>query len=129
MDKCIWIVDLVDGTRIFQDDDRAFTHTPSAWKRLGYYVDDNPNNKIAKMRLRFGTNIVELLPDRPTYFYSRGLLQAATQTHGLDFHIIGWPVSDDEVLLTWYKTPELVVTEYRRRKISECKKEQLIGVA
>ena len=88
IDKCIWAVDLKDGTKVFQDDDRPGLATASAWKRLGYYVKDFPENSISKMRLRFGTHIVELPSNQPFYFYSKGLIQSFTQSFGLDFHIV-----------------------------------------
>jgi hypothetical protein len=127
-DKTMWVVDLQDGTKIFQDDNRPGLTTPSAWKRLGYYMQDFPENTIAKMRLRFGTHVVELPSGHPFYFYSRGLLQAITQTHGLDFHIVGWPNDSGSITCVWYKVPELVVTQEVTREISECSPEQLIGL-
>jgi hypothetical protein len=126
--KTMWIVDLKDETKIFQDDDRPGLHTPSAWKRLGYYMHDFPENTIARMRLRFGTHVVELPGGKPFYFYSRGLMQAITQTHGLNFHIVGWPNDSGSVTCTWYKVPELVVASQADRAISECTPEQLIGL-
>lgn len=125
--RCVWIVDLKDGTTIFQDDDRPGVKIPSAWKRLRYYVQDYPENKIAKMRLRLGTHVIELPSEQPFYFYSRGLLQSMTQTHGLDFHIVGWPDGKGCVACTWYKAPELVITEESTRPMSKCAPEQLIG--
>lgn len=125
--KAIWIVELKDGTKIFQDDDRPGLHTPSAWKRLGYYAQDHPNNPIVKMRLRFRTHIIELPSDQPFYFYSRGLIQAVTQTVGLDFHIVGGPNDSGSITLIWYKAPELVISKQAIRSLAECQPEQLIG--
>ena len=129
--KCIWIIDLSNDIKIFQDDDRPKLHTCSAWKRLGYYMEDYGDTvSIAKMRLRFGTHIIELPPERHYYFYSRGILQSASQTYGLDFHIVGWPTEDkqESLVCTWFKTPELVMTSQKPRAISDCQTEQLIGI-
>lgn len=128
-DKCIWIADLSNGIKVFQDDDRPGQHVPSAWRRLGYYFEDY-KAKIVKWRLRFGTNVVELPDNRPYYFYSRGLLQAIQQSHGLDFHIVGWPIdkSGNELELIWFKVPELAIAERRTRFVRECEKEQLVGI-
>jgi len=125
--RCVWVVELKDGTKIFQDDDRPGLITGSAWKRLGHYIQDYPQNGIAKMRLRLGSHIVELPSDQPFYFYSWGLLQAITQTHKLDFHIVGWPDDDGNIQCTWYKVPELVVSQTATRAIEDCVREQLIG--
>jgi hypothetical protein len=127
-DKCIWVVTLKDGTKVFQDDDRPGIQVPSAWRRLGFYVGDHPYNPPVAMRLRFGTNIVELPSEQPFYFYSKGLLQAMNMTYGLDFHIVGWP-DDGKVLCTWFKVPELAATEQRHRELSDCRREQLVGAA
>ena len=127
VDKCIWVVDLKDGTKIFQDDDRPGLHVPSSWRRLGYYAEDHPDNPIVRMRLRFGTHIVALPGDQPFYFYSRGIIQAMTQTHGLDFHIVGGPNDTGDITCVWYKAPELIATQQAARLISDCQPEQLIG--
>lgn len=126
-DKCIWVVDLKDGTKVFQDDDRPGLHTPSAWRRLGYYLQDYPENKIDKMRLRFGSHIVELPGGKPFYFYSKGMVQSMTQTYGLDFHIVGWLDNNGQVLCVWYKVPELAVAQTAHRPLSKCLPEQLLG--
>ena len=125
--KAIWVVDLKDGTRVFQDDERPGLHTPSAWKRLGYYAKDYPDNPIVKMRLRFGTHIVGLPSNQPFYFYSRGLLQGMTQTHGMSFHIVGGPNDTGSVTCVWYKTPELEISDRAMRQITDCQPEQIIG--
>jgi hypothetical protein len=125
--KCIWTVDLQDGSKVFQDDDRPGCAVASAWKRLGHYVQKHPENPIVKMRLRFGTHIIALPERQPMYFYSRGLIQAVTQSFGLDFHIVGWPDKDGNLMCVWYKVPELVITETSSRKISECQPEQIIS--
>lgn len=128
-DKCIWIIELKDGSKIFQDDDRPgiYPNITSAWKRLGRYVKDHPDNKIAKMRLRFGTHVVELPSNQPFYFYSKGLMQSVSQSYGLDFHIVGWRDNSGDILTTWYKAPELEVASASTRPLSECQPEQLIG--
>jgi hypothetical protein len=127
IDKCIWVVDLKDGTKVFQDDSRPGHIESSAWKRLGSYVKDFPQNSIAKMRLRFGTHIVELPSNQPFYFYSKGLVQSILQEVGLDFHIVGNRNNSGDVLCSWYIAPELVVERDATRKISECMPGQLIG--
>lgn len=128
-DKCIWVVDLESGAKIFQDDDRPDHNISSAWIRLGNYIKDF-NDKIIKMRLRFGTNIVELPGNKPYYFYSCGLMQSinSKNTHGIGFHVVGWPNDKGELLCRWYKKPELVVTEERIRSLKDCRAEQIIGV-
>ena len=124
--RCVWVVDLKDGTKVFQDDDRPGVHTPSAWKRLGYYVNDYPDNSIDKMRLRFGTHIIELPLHQKLYFYSRGLLQAIQHTCGLDFHIVGCPINDKEIECVWWKIPELTCAQSKVRNIEDCNPEQII---
>jgi len=128
-DRCGWVVDLQDGTKVFQDDDRPGQPAVSAWVRLGHYIGDYPQNNIAQMRLRFHTHIIGLPPDKPFYFYSKGMQQSMTQTHGLNFHIVGWPEKNkDDILCVWYKTPELVETKRAHRKISVCRPQQLVGL-
>jgi len=127
--KAIWVVDLKDGIRVFQDDDRPGLDIPSAWKRLGIYAQDHPGNPIVKMRLRFRSNIIELPSNQPLYFYSRGLLQAVTQSVGLDFHIVGGLNDEGSLTLMWYKCPELVVAQQAVRPPEECLPEQIIGAA
>lgn len=128
IDKCIWIVELNDGTTVFQDDGRPGTDEPSAWKRLGAYIFDHPHNAIKNMRLRFGTHIVELPCSQPCYFYSRGLIQATGKDFGLDFHIVGWPSANNVMACHWYKSPELLMTQVKYRNFSDCKPGQIIGL-
>lgn len=126
-DRCIWIVQLKDGTQVFQDDDRPGVSHPSAWIRLGRYINEHPENKIVAMWLRFGTHIVELPSKQQLYMYSHGLLQSLNQKHGLDFHVVGWSIDAQTIQCRWYKVPELVVTKEFRRSVSALNPEQIIG--
>ncbi len=125
--KCIWIVKLKDGTRIFQDDNRKGINEPSAWKRLQYYLDDHPDDAIVEMLLRFGSNRIKLPSNKPFYFYSKGFMQNMTSSIGIDYHIVGWPDDSGEIYYEWYQMPDLSKTRKGHRSISECRPEQLIG--
>jgi hypothetical protein len=127
-DKCIWIATLNDGTKVFQDDDREGAWHPSAWIRLGRYINDHAGSKIIAMRLKFGTHIVELPSNKKAYMYSHGLLQAFNQKYGLNFHVVGWSISDKTMLCRWYKSPELIITKEFRREIGTLNAEQIIGM-
>lgn len=126
--RAVWIAKLTDGTCIVQDDDRPSTAISSAWIRLGHYLSDNPHLKIENIKLRFGTNTIDVVGKKPYYFFSKGLLQAATQTHGLHFAIIGWPTQDKELMCYHYKLPELVVVKEDSRLLSNCLPQQIIGL-
>jgi len=126
-DKCIWIAQLKDGTKVFQDDGRSGVEIESAWIRLGNYVRDHPRNGIAQMRLRLHTHIIHLPSDKPFYFYSKGLVQAMSAKEGLGFHIVGWPDNSGGIWCAWYKVPELIIAQEKSRPIQSCRPEQLIG--
>jgi len=127
MDKCVWIIELKDGTRVFQDDNRPGAKEPSAWKRLDAYIRDNPENKIHRMFLKFGTHLVEMPQEQPFYYYSRAIIQHTGMDDGLHFHVVGCLNDNGDVECLWYKIPELIVADERLKKISDCRPEQLIG--
>ena len=115
-DKPIWVADLENGLKIYQDDGRPGQEEPIAWKRLHAYCDEQSQN-IQSMSLKFRSHIVHI-PNQhgcDGYYFSYGAIRdindSATQMH----YVCGTYVSrtDEESLLPavfchWYKTPELI---------------------
>ena len=126
--RAMWIAELSNGFKVFQDDDRKGVAIPSAWIRLGHYLQDFRSVKIQRMLMRFGTHTVLAGEDQPYWFFSRSLLQSTSQTFGLHFNILGWPEDGHELMCTWYKLPELVVMQREPRPLKKCRPEQIIGL-
>jgi hypothetical protein len=125
-DKCIWVAELQDGTKVFQDDDRPGLEEPSAWKRLSQYIKKNPHNPIVGFRLRFRSNVVYLPNHQSFYFYSHGLVQVTPNTNNSAFHIVGWPHKTDQVMCEWYRVPELILMRRVYKDLDKCKADQII---
>jgi hypothetical protein len=125
-EKCIWVVTLSDGTKVFQDDDRPGMEPASAWIRLKKNLIET-NRHIESIRLRFRTHIIDEFPhNRHIYYYSRGLIQAINSTVEHHFHVIGWLTNSGNFINLWYKAPELVKHREVYKNIEECQPDQLI---
>ncbi len=87
-----WIVDLSNGERIYQDDDRPGVETNSAWIRLGQYVKAN-NLSIIYMRLQFRSHFINV-NDGPAdkvngFFFSKSALGSPGMGRTQDYYVAG----------------------------------------
>jgi len=123
-DKPVWVVELSNGSEIWQDDDRPGVWEPSAWVRLGLYVW-NSENHITKFQLRFRSNVITIQPSR-FYYYTRGLLGSTSFKHPKHFSCVGHIGDDDIFDVIWYKLPELVQERITYRPLSEIKGPEVI---
>jgi hypothetical protein len=128
-EKCIWIAELSDGTVVYQDDYRPGVEIPSAWLRLSKYISENPSVCIKQLKLQFRDHI-EYIEKSILYYYSRGMAQSitsVTRRKEHHSHVVGTLDEDGNILCKWWKSPEILITEERIRKIVDCNSKQLIS--
>jgi hypothetical protein len=84
-----WVVTLSNGERVFQDDNRPGIEQPSAWIRLGQYVQANKLS-ITDMKIQFRSTIIPV-NDGPVdgFFFSKSVLGSPGMDKTLDFYIAG----------------------------------------
>lgn len=118
-DKPIWYVDLANGTKVYQDDDREGQEQSCAWKRLFTYCKEQSVG-IVSMALRFRSHIVHLPKQEGTegYYFSYGVIKEITDSETQSHYICG-TVKDGELSCEWYSTPELLSSKHSTRAITE----------
>lgn len=105
-----WVVDLSDGTTVYQDDDRPGVTPTSAWPRLKAYCDEQ-GVSIIRMRLQFRTNVIALPANAPGYFFVK---TANIAIGGDSVNIRGYRVgilAGTDIYVTHYVVPELEVLD------------------
>ena len=65
-----WIVELDDGTMVYQDDERPNVWHHSAWYRLRDYIH-HTEHQIVKMHLRFRSHWESLPANKDGYFFCK----------------------------------------------------------
>jgi len=119
--KPIWIAELLDGTLVYQDDERDGLDIPVAWRRLHQYVNIH-KTKIVDLYLRFRSHIMKPLPrNADGYFFCNKILQpiSTTKKFIINFYVIG-AVKNKMVFTQTYKIPELLLAEQKIRQLKNC---------
>lgn len=125
-DKCIWIADLSNGMKVFQDDNRQHVQPTSAWERLKIFLSENQNIKIDCFRFRYGTHIIKPADSALVYFYSKGIMKDLQGPKSVDFHVFGSSNNLDTIECVSYSAPGLEIIKKQVRNISDCDKRTLI---
>lgn len=114
-DKAIWYVDLSNGAKVYQDDDRPGQEEGCAWKRLFDFCNEQ-HVDIVSMSLKFRSNIVHLKnqSDSEGYYFSYGVIKEITDTSTQNHYICG-TVKDGNLFCEWYSTPELIPSKTTNR--------------
>lgn len=127
-EKTIWIATLTNGLTIYQDDGRPNINEYSAWKRLGYYLKNNPRVWIKNFSLRFRSHLIEL-PSSDGYYFAHGIraLLGKTHIHNAECFVIGiLDSANTTVKLIWFSTPSLEPIQREERPVNEVKEPYFI---
>lgn len=116
-DKPVWVAELLDGTEVWQDDDRPGVSEPSAWIRLGDYVKATDNH-IKQLQVRFRTHQI-FIPKTPIYYYTKGILGSTGMIRPIHFYCVGHLDKEDVFEINWFKIPELIATRRTTKPLSE----------
>jgi len=128
----IWIVQLDDGTTVYQDDDRpGMEDEPPAWLRLKEHVKEN-DLKIIALKLRFRDNVKHVENNADGYYFARGV-RGNAGGYNKYFYSIGVAkknnVGEYKLFVDKWMTPELIKFndgETEERGLSEIKGDALI---
>lgn len=118
--EALWYVELSNGQRFVQDDNRPGSNPPSAWLRLRNYLETN-HLSIQKFYIGFRDNILyDILPHNAEgYFFRKNLATIMGERQILSFYIIGY-LQDNRVFTQKVKVPEMIVTETSERNPEDC---------
>ena len=120
--KTIWVAELSDGRRVFQDDGRPGLETPSAWVRLGNYIKRCEGDvRIVGLYLWFRSHkVVAALDNAPGYYFANGIEKVFDSTVDRGYYVTGWLMKDrSKIRCHRWRTPELLVIETEDRPIEE----------
>lgn len=113
-----WVVELNNGERVYQDDNRPGMDPPQAWLRLKNYCESN-GLKITGMWIQFRTNIVELPKNALGYFFSKGVSGIAfSEDSTYETYNVGTLIGDRVHCIT-YRCPELIIERDRLRELDD----------
>ena len=111
----VWIVELNDGTIVYQDDERPGTED-SAWERLGKHCAEN-HLYIKSMKLKFRSNEVFVAGNDPNikgFFFCKSVLGMMVGGSNYHFYIAGTLKDDILVVVKWaVPTLQAVWSEHR----------------
>jgi len=115
-EKCVWFADLMNGERIYQDDDRSGVDEPKAWLRLRKYLEET-GTSIYTVGARFRSNEVKMPPQKSGYYFAK--LAMAFNWGGPTFHglCLGY-VENDKVHVTQFNAPALETISTDTREIN-----------
>jgi hypothetical protein len=127
-DKARWVVDLSNGERIWQDDNRPGVTPASAWLRLQDYIEYT-HSTISNMFIQFRSHLeFPLLKNAAGYFFAKGYLASSDGYDTMGLLVVGY-LQDDKVYISQWDTPALTLvgTEIRTlHQILRTGKEHLI---
>lgn len=87
-DKTIWIVELSDGTRVYQDDNRPGSKIGCAWTRLGLFLSKSPL-LINKMWLKFRDHAIEMPSNCIGYYFAKGIGRGVNSGGSHHYYTVG----------------------------------------
>ena len=108
-EKTIWIAELSDGSKVYQDDGRKGEQISSAWLRLQKHVVEN-NLHIDKISINFRSH-TETVPQAEYYHFSKAIGCVVGQSQQ-QYFIFG-TINNGKIKRRWYRIPEIMVTEKR----------------
>jgi hypothetical protein len=121
-----WVVDLSNGERIYQDENRPGVN-PKAWLRLREYVCEN-HLAITNLFLQFRSNIVTPLPKNAKgYYFVNAILAALGDGDQRLIHYFNIGYYDGDVIhITKWQAPELLQVDSEVRSPKSCLEETII---
>lgn len=124
-DEPIWVAELSDGRRVFQDDYRPGLEEHSAWIRLATYLKENPELYVVNLRLQFRSNIRWVSEHKPGYYFCKGSIGILTyeRSERLNSYHMGFlTLAKHAVVITEYKLPELETLRNKIVDVDEIRK-------
>ena len=113
-----WIVQLSDGTYVFQDDERPGVYPYSAWTRLKNHLKGS-NKFIVRMHLEFRSNRKEnaAMANAQAYFFCKQAIGSIGmgEKDTIGCYLVGNLHENGLVIVQQYRVPELILAgeEYR----------------
>lgn len=109
----LWVVDLNDGRRIYQDDANE-----SSWLDLKRYLYDNRDYYITNMFLQFRDHYESVGYEKDYYFFSKKLLGQFGGINIYSYYVAGISENGKTMVVKHYKIPDLIIDETDVRDIS-----------
>lgn len=122
-EKTIWIADLSNGERIYQDDGRG--EPESAWLRLREYLQKE-KLRITAFELRFRSNSVRIPINGRGCLFSKAVGKDWGSELQDNFYVVGDFVSVDNIYCRWLRVPELIEFNTNLKNVADCKPEQVV---
>jgi hypothetical protein len=86
--KVKWVVELEDGSKIYQDDGREDEDEPKAWIRLGKYVKDTGKN-IVGISVQFWDHVEKVADKADGYYYIKSVSAYSSCDRTFEHFVIG----------------------------------------
>ena len=109
-----WVVDLSNGERIWQDDNRPEIFPASAWLRLRQYLEETSAD-IIRMFIQFRSHIEFPLPENAEgYYFAKGSLAFLEDNSTMNLAVLGY-LDNEKGYITQWDLPTLtrIGTEVR----------------
>ena len=120
-----WVVELDNGLKVYQDDDRPNVYPCSAWSRLQKYCYDN-DVYIKKMYLQFRSHIEHCADNKDGYFFCKMIRGGMFSNKNYYYYLMGFEENDIIQIRKWL-VPELTVQEDLTKEINGKTKKCLIS--
>jgi hypothetical protein len=130
-EKTIWVAELSDGTKIYQDDDRKGLEEHSAWIRLGDYLRHiyvcDTQLTIRRIQLMFRDHIINLPINKLAYFFSKGMV-GVLSGKSTRFFVVGHvsKLKQNYMMCKWYHVPSLEISRISKKAIADIETPQII---
>jgi hypothetical protein len=106
----LWVVDLSDGRRVYQNDHASVV---SSWLLLKHYLYDRRKSglSIRQMFLQFRDNFFHVDSDVEAYYFSKKLLGQFGTGASQDYYVVGSTKDGKNLLTKHLIVPDLVLDE------------------
>lgn len=113
-----WVVELSDGTKVYQDDNRPSLQEKSAWKRLNLYLRERYLN-IINIWLEFRSNsVTDIVPKNARGYFFCKKLSCDMGEKERNNYVIGY-IEGDKIKTKTYQVPELILIEVGERELKQ----------
>ena len=120
----IWIAELSNGEKVYQDDGRPNVQPESAWLRLGQYCKEN-DLYIEGIKVRNRSHVEDVGFGHDGYFFCKGAGALLFQDMTVHTFNIGHIEGGKLYVRTW-KLPELIPERFEERSLHDTPHECLI---
>ena len=104
--NAMWIVELSNGEKVFQDDGRPGLKEHSAWIRLKYYCTEN-NLYIKSMKLKFRSHEIDIGKDDEGHYFCKGVSGLMFDDDTRHLYMAGALKENGSLLVRSWMVPEL----------------------